>query len=48
MATFSYNVSVTAIANGMGAISSVEYMSYYGEGIAVYGPASTFEQDLEI
>jgi hypothetical protein len=48
MVTFSYNVSVTAIANGVGAVSFIEYLSYYGEGIAVYGPASTFEQDLEI
>jgi hypothetical protein len=43
MVTFSYNVPVTAIANGVGAVSFIEYMSYYGERVGVYGPASTFE-----
>jgi hypothetical protein len=41
--TFSYNVPMTAIGNGVGAVSFIEYMGYYGEGIVVYGPASTFE-----
>jgi hypothetical protein len=27
----------------VGAVSFIEFMSYYGGGIGVYGPASTFE-----
>jgi len=43
MVTFSYNVPVMAIANGVCAVSFIEYMSCCGEGVGVYGPASTFE-----
>ena len=43
MVTFSYNVPVTAIANGVSAVSFIEYMSCYGDVIGVYGSASTFE-----